>query len=112
MKDMEHIENMENMQKSNVNTDSDAGADANMQNMSDMPMADTIDISNISDKDKINIIDKIIDILPEIKKKRAYIINELITSKNLSNEHVVEKIFVNGKSYYKDKYKRILNNKT
>lgn len=64
----------------------------------------------LSDNDKLDIIDKIIKILPEIKKKRTYIINQIITVKNSAlDEYVLEKVNINGKSYYRDKYKCILD---
>jgi hypothetical protein len=63
-----------------------------------------------TDVDKIDIVDRIINILPEIKKKRNYIINQILTPKStVSDEYVLEKISENGKSYYRDKYKCILD---
>lgn len=65
-----------------------------------------------SDTDKIEIVDKIINMLPEIKKKRTYIINQILTPKNpVNDEYILEKITVNGKFYYRDKYRSIMDNK-
>lgn len=59
---------------------------------------------------EIEIIDKIINLFPELKKKRNYILNELITPKKKEEiNYVLERIEVNGEVYYKDKYKCILN---
>lgn len=64
-----------------------------------------------SDSDKIDIVDKIINMLPEIKKKRTYIINQILTPKPpSSDEYVLEKISVNDKHYYRDKYRCVLDN--
>lgn len=66
--------------------------------------------NEFSDSDKIKIVDKIIDMIPEIKGKRTYIINQILTPKNqVNDEYVLEKITVNNKFYYRDKYKCILD---
>ena len=66
--------------------------------------------TDISDSDKIEMVDKIINVLPGIKKKRSYIINKIIPAKNIpADDYVLEKIKVNDKYYYRDKYKCILN---
>lgn len=67
-----------------------------------------------SDNDKIDIVDKIIKMIPEIKKKRTFIINQILTPKVSNQDHseyILEKICVNGKYYYRDKNKCILNEK-
>jgi hypothetical protein len=78
------------------------------------------------DTDKIEIIDKVIDMLPgllnldetktktinDIKNKRTYIINQVLAPKDCpTHEHTVEKININDKFYYKDKYRCIFNDK-
>lgn len=63
-----------------------------------------------SDNDKITIIDNIIDMFPEIKQKRTDIINRILCPKDIkTDEHILEKITVNGKDYYRDKYKSIID---
>lgn len=64
----------------------------------------------ILDNEKIDIIDKIVNMLPEIKKKRNYLIDQILTPKSLpGDEYVLEKITVNGNHYYRDRYKCILD---
>jgi len=61
-------------------------------------------------KRELQFLDKIIKLFPELKKKKKYIIEELLVpKKNYEIEHVVEKITINEKSYYKDKYKHIFD---
>lgn len=68
-------------------------------------------MQNISNSDLICLIDKIINIVPEIKNKRDHIINELVSPKSLTkDEYMLEKININGSCYYRDKYKSILDN--
>lgn len=69
----------------------------------------------ISDADKIAIvviIDKIISIVPEIESKRSYIIDQILGPGSIVNDqYVLERVNINGKNYYKDKYKCLLNEK-
>ncbi len=59
---------------------------------------------------EIEIIDKIIKLFPEMKKKRDLILTEIVTPKKVvDNDYVLERIEINGGIYYKDKYKCILN---
>lgn len=68
---------------------------------------------DLSDSDKIDIVDQIINMLPEIKKKRTYIINGILTPKASHNdEYVLEKVNINGNNYYRDKYKCVLDQDT
>ena len=65
---------------------------------------------NMSDKDKIAFIDKIIALAPEIKKKRSLFLNQLVPQKAvITDEYVLERVSINNVNYYKDKYKAILN---
>ena len=60
----------------------------------------------ITDQEKIDLLDKIIEIAPEIKKKREIILTHIIAPKNTGQtELVFEKIIINNMAYYKDKMK-------
>lgn len=65
----------------------------------------------LSDIEKINMLDRIINVVPEIKKKRKFIISQLLAQKNIQqpDEYILERICVNNKYYYRDKYKAIFN---
>lgn len=70
----------------------------------------SIDKVKVSDDDKIKFVDKIIDMIPEIKDKRNFIIDKILTKSDSNNDYILEKIIVNNKYYYKDKYKCIFDN--
>lgn len=62
---------------------------------------------------KMRIINKIINLCPEIKNKRALIVSEIIKQKKpRENEYVFEKIEIDGKKYYKDQYDNIVDETT
>ena len=63
----------------------------------------------ISDSDKIELIDAIINLVPEIKTKRAFIINQILAPKTSTTEYVLEKIQINDMHYYRDKNRCILD---
>jgi len=65
----------------------------------------------ITDQEKIDLLDKIIEIAPEIKKKREIILTHIIAQKNTGQtELIFEKVIVNEIVYYKDKTKGLYNN--
>lgn len=64
---------------------------------------------SLSDTEKIEIIDKIIAIIPEIKKQRAHLIDNILTPKDTNDQYVLELIDSGGRAYYRDKHKRIFD---
>lgn len=68
-------------------------------------------MKNIKDNDKIKIIDKIIQMYPDMEKERNNIIKEIMTpsKKTIDDEYVLERVTINGIYYYRDKYKCLLD---
>jgi hypothetical protein len=56
------------------------------------------------------IVDKIIELFPELKKNKTLILSEVLSPKDKdSGDYLLEKIIVNEKSFYKDRYRCILD---
>lgn len=65
---------------------------------------------NISINEKIEIIDRIIYMFPDLEKHRMEIINDILTFKKYQKEeYVLERFYIGNKKYYKDKYHCILD---
>lgn len=63
-----------------------------------------------SNEEKIEIIDKILKMFPEMKNQRNIILSEILTPKPvIDDRYILEKIIINGNTYYKDKYRNILD---
>lgn len=78
-------------------------------NMDKLNKLNNFDNSNNMLKE-IEIIDKILNLFPEMKKNRDFILTEILTpNKTQDNEFVFNKITINNDSYYIDKYKCIMN---
>ena len=63
-----------------------------------------------SNEEKIEIIDKILKMFPEMKNQRNIILSEILLPKQpIDDRYILEKIIINNKTYYKDKYRNIID---
>src|SRR5438876_12415987 len=66
-------------------------------------------------KGKLEVVDKIIEMYPNLKKEKASIIENVIGGKKKSDDNdkmIVEKFEFEGKTYYRDKCGAILDSTT
>ena len=64
----------------------------------------------MSDTNKIHLLDDIIKLVPELSKKRNFIIQKLTKPiEGEPREYVLEQITIKDKQYYRDKYGAVVN---
>lgn len=65
---------------------------------------------NLNEDEKIKIIDKILEMYPQLKKDRKTIIDKIIPPKrNKYEECILERVTINESYYYRDKYYSLLD---
>ncbi|AYV84251.1 MAG: hypothetical protein Hyperionvirus20_29 [Hyperionvirus sp.] len=64
---------------------------------------------SLSDTEKIEVIDKVIGLIPDIRKRRAFLIENILTVKEGGDQYVLELIDSKGRAYYRDKYRCVFD---
>lgn len=75
-----------------------------------------LDINNadndkkITNKIKLNVIDKVIEMFPQLKKDQLSIVNNILGHKEINNDYyILDKFIYNDKVYYRDPYCHIID---